>query len=214
MILAAMKKNIFSILLLLTSFNIWSQHHSQKNDTQLIAILDTVYNAEQIDRVRMAEVQKQYGWQSRQVDSLWRKIKLQDSTNLVKVKSIIETYGWLGPDKVGEEGAKTIFLVIQHADSLTQVTYVSLLREAVKNKKARPQDLALLEDRILTRQGKKQIYGSQLTQSGSEEKYLFLPIEDEANVNKRRAAIGLEPIEDYAKRFGIDYVFPATDPQK
>ncbi len=209
-----MKKIIFFFLLTLHSFNIWSQRATKKNDTQLIAVLDTIYNADQIHRVNMTEVQKRYGWESTQIDSLWKKIRFQDSVNLVKIKKVINTYGWAGPDKVGEQGAKTIFLVIQHADSLTQITYLPLLRDAVKKGKARTQDLALLEDRILTKQGKKQIYGSQLTQSGSEEKYVFFPIEDEANVNKRRAAVGLEPIEDYAKRFGIDYIFPATDPQK
>ncbi len=39
----------------------------------------------------------------------------------------------------------------------------------------------------------------------------FFPIEDEANVNKRRAAVGLEPLEEYAKHFGIDYVLPKSN---
>lgn len=208
-----MKKIIFFFLLTLHSFNIWSQRATKKN-TQLIAVLDTIYNADQIHRVNMTEVQKRYGWESTQIDSLWKEIRFQDSVNLIKVKKIISTHGWPGPDKAGERGAKTIFLVIQHADSLTQVTYLPILREAVKKGKARTQDLALLEDRILTKQGKKQIYGSQLTQSGSKGKPVFFRIEDETNVNKRRAAVGLEPIEDYAKRFGIIYVSPVAPTQE
>lgn len=31
---------------------------------------------------------------------------------------------------------------------------------------------------------------------------------DEPNVNKRRASVGLQPLEDYAKLFGIEYVLP------
>ena len=55
----------------------------------------------------------------------------------------------------------------------------------------------MLQDRILMRQGKKQIYGSQVvfTKNGVQE---FYSIEDEKNV-------GLHPIEEYAKYFGIDY---------
>lgn len=208
-----MKKIILFLFLLLTSFDIWGQYQ-KKNDTLLIAILDTIYSADQIDRVNMAAVQKQYGWESRQIDSLRLKIRFQDSINLIKVKKIINNHDWPGPDKVGERGARTIFLVIQHADSLTQATYLPLLRKAVRKGKVQPQNLALLEDRILTKQGKKQIYGSQLTQYGSDEKYVFLPIEDEANVNKRRATVGLEPIEDYAKRFGIKYVAPVSNLQE
>lgn len=36
-------------------------------------------------------------------------------------------------------------------------------------------------------------------------KYDFHPIEDEANVDKRRAEIGLGPLEEYARLFGIEY---------
>ena len=67
----------------------------------------------------------------------------------------------------------------------------------------RPGSLALLEDRILMRTGKKQKYGSQVTcPNGVCDVY---PIEDPDNVNKRRASVGLEPIEDYLMRFGIEY---------
>ena len=31
---------------------------------------------------------------------------------------------------------------------------------------------------------------------------------DEVNVNKRRASVGLGPLEEYAKYFGVDYVLP------
>jgi len=35
------------------------------------------------------------------------------------------------------------------------------------------------------------------------------PIEDEPNVNKRRASVGLEPLEDYARHWDIEYKLPA-----
>jgi hypothetical protein len=37
---------------------------------------------------------------------------------------------------------------------------------------------------------------------------IFYPIEDEKNVNMRRANVGMQPIEEYAKYFGIDYKLP------
>ncbi|MDT3404368.1 hypothetical protein [Mucilaginibacter terrae] len=36
------------------------------------------------------------------------------------------------------------------------------------------------------------------------------PIEDEPNVNKRRAAVGLQPLEDYVKQWGIEYHLPVN----
>jgi len=87
------------------------------------------------------------------------------------------------------------------------VTYLPMLRQAVKDGKAKPEHLALLEDRVLTKQGKPQTYGSQV-RTGKTGKYEFFPIQDERNVNKRRAAVGLEPLEAYARNFGIEYHLP------
>ena len=181
-----------------------------KLNKPLVALLDTVYNEDQGDRRVIDTLRKQFGWQSKQMDSLWRKINYQDSISLIRVRKILDTYGWLGADVLGQQGNTTLFLVIQHSDSLTQVTYLPMLRKAVASGDAQPQQLALLEDRVLTKQGKKQIYGSQLRTNEKTGKYEFFPIEDEPNVNKRRASIGLGPLEQYAKYFGVDYTSPKT----
>jgi hypothetical protein len=54
------------------------------------------------------------------------------------------------------------------------------------------------------REGKKQIYGSQLQQN-DKGAWEFYPIEDEPNVDKRRQAVGLPPLSEYAKQFGFEY---------
>lgn len=130
-----------------------------------------------------------------------------DSSNLVQVESLIAKYGWLGQSFVGARGNQTIFLVIQHADLAIQEKYLPLLQKSVEEGESRPWDLALLQDRILMRQGKKQIYGSQVIYNESGEQ-VFYPIEDEKNVNIRREKVGLMPLEEYAKHFGIEYVLP------
>jgi hypothetical protein len=132
----------------------------------------------------------------------WRMMHIQDSLNLIEVVKILDTHGWLGPEEVGKDGSSSIFLVIQHAELPTQEKYFPMMKEAVKNKKARPQDLALLEDRILMRQGKKQIYGSQIT-SGPDGIMKVHPIDDPANVDKRRADIGLPPMAKYLEHFDM-----------
>jgi hypothetical protein len=68
--------------------------------------------------------------------------------------------------------------------------------------------LALLEDRVALGKGKKQIYGSQIHRDQKTGKYIVAPIEDEPNVNKRRAEVGLEPLQDYVKHWDIDYKLP------
>lgn len=130
-----------------------------------------------------------------------------DSTNLVQVESLIAKYGWMGRSFIGEKGNSALFFVIQHADLETQLKYVPLLQESVEAGESRASNLALMQDRILMRQGKNQIYGSQVVYSKTGEQ-MFYPIEDEKNVNIRRAQMGLQPIEDYAKLFGIVYQLP------
>lgn len=134
-------------------------------------------------------------------------IQFIDSTNQVQVEALIAKYGWLGINFVGERGNNTLFLVIQHSDLTTQEKYLPMMQKSVEEGESRPGDLALLQDRVLMRQGKKQLYGSQVifNEKGEQE---FYPIEDEENVNIRRASVGLQPLEDYAKYFGIDYKPP------
>jgi hypothetical protein len=78
------------------------------------------------------------------------------------------------------------------------------LRKAAADRELRADSLALLEDLILMREGKKQIYGSQL-QTNAQGQLEFYPIEAEANMDKRRQSVGLEPLAEYAKHFGLEY---------
>jgi hypothetical protein len=167
--------------------------------------LSRILQDDQKYRMRMNEVEAKYGMNSEQMKKLWDSAKITDNANIKKVTAILNKYGWLGPEEAGEDGNIALFLVIQHADEEVQKKYLPMMREAVKNGKAQPSSLALLEDRVALAMGKKQIYGSQLAIDDKTGRTYFSPIEDEANVNKRRAEVGLEPIEEYAKYFGIEY---------
>lgn len=79
------------------------------------------------------------------------------------------------------------------------------MREAVAKKLAAPANLALLEDRAALREGRKQTYGSQLSTDPETGQNTLQPLEDPDNVDKRRASVGLEPIADYMRRFGVTW---------
>ena len=81
-----------------------------------------------------------------------------------------------------------------------------MLRDAVKSKKANPQDLALMEDRVAVRQGKKQIYGSQIHTNPETGEYIVAPLLNPVKVNERRKTIGLVPIEHYVMRWNINWI--------
>jgi hypothetical protein len=170
--------------------------------------LDSIFVEDQKYRQMIGDIEKKYGHESKEMKNLWSTIRLKDSTNLIKVTTILDKFGWLGSDVVGGQGNGALFLVIQHSDQKTQEKYLPMMREAVKNGKASGSSLALLEDRVALGKGKKQIYGSQIHRDQKTGKYIVAPIEDEPNVNKRRAEVGLEPLQDYVKHWDIDYKLP------
>jgi hypothetical protein len=130
-----------------------------------------------------------------------------DSCLQVEVEMLIAKYGWMGKSLVGDRGNQAMFLVIQHADLAMQEKYFPLMQQSVDEGESRASEVAMLQDRILMRKGKNQIYGSQVVYSKTGEQ-IFYPIEDEKNINIRRAKVGMQPIEEYAKYFGIDYKLP------
>jgi outer membrane protein OmpA-like peptidoglycan-associated protein len=167
--------------------------------------LDSIGVEDQKYRVRLNDIEQNYGSQSKEWEELIDKIKSIDSLNLIRLKQIIDQYGWPGPELVGDNGNAAVFLVVQHADIKTQEKYLPVMREAVKNGNAFASDLALLEDRVAVGQGKKQIYGSQIIKDPKTGKDTLATIEDFQNVDKRRAEVGLGSLEQYAKQWGIVY---------
>lgn len=126
-----------------------------------------------------------------------------DSLNQVKIEEILRVYGYPGKSMVGEIEAATAWLVIQHAPLEKQLQYFPMIEQAAQTGELPRSNWALLLDRIRMRQGQPQVYGSQVVRDPDTGQWIIHPIEDEANVDKRRAEIGLEPLEDYALRFGI-----------
>jgi hypothetical protein len=128
-----------------------------------------------------------------------------DSANVRRLEEIIARHGWPGRSLVGQDGSVAAFLVLQHADEATQERHLPLVRAAAQAGELLPSMAAMLEDRVRMRRGEKQLYGTQLrTEAGSSQPTLW-PVEDEANVDARRAAVGLPPLATYLRGFGIEY---------
>ncbi len=163
-----------------------------------------MYDTDQSQRSEMGAVGKKYGYSSPDMTELWKKQQPIDEANIKRLIEIIETHGWPGHRLVGDKASTAAFLVLQHADYTYQNKYLALLRKAVADRELRADSLALLEDRVLMGERRKQIYGSQL-QTNAKGVLEFYPIEDEPNVDKRRKSVGLEPLAEYAKQFGLEY---------
>ena len=176
-----------------------------KLDKPLIALLDTIFHDDQQHRLQLDSIGKKHGVGSEEWKAIGKVIIKKDSLNLIKVKQILDERGWLGRDIIGPQGNQTLFLVIQHADLETQQQYLPMMQEAVKNGDANGAELALLEDRIAFRTGKRQTYGSQLWQDPETGTYHVLPLEDPDNVDQRRASVGLGKLADYIAYWGLEW---------
>jgi len=174
-------------------------------DKPLVALLDSIHAEDQGMRRRIDEVETKYGRESKQMQAHWQRIHEKDSMNLIVVERILNERGWLGEDVLGRNGTSTLFLVIQHADLATQEKYLPMMRDAVKKGNARGSDLALLEDRILMRNGKRQLYGSQIGRDPDSGEYYLSPIEDPDNVDRRRAEMGMQPLADYLMNWDMKW---------
>ena len=174
-------------------------------DKPLVAILDTIYREDQTYRRQIGEIEGKYGRDSDEMKKHWELIDKKDSINLIKVQKILDGRGWLSPKIIGNQGNSTLFLVIQHSPLEIQEKYLPMMREAVKNGNAIASSLALLEDRVSLRKGGKQIYGSQIGRDQETGEYFVSPLVDPENVNKRRATVGLGPIEDYISNWNMTW---------
>lgn len=167
--------------------------------------LSQIYADDQEIRGEFMNIYKTPNPDKKKMDSIGKIMGTKDSINLIKVMKILDERGWLGKNVVGNQGNKTLFLVIQHADLEYQQKYLPMMREAAKNGNADPGNLAYLEDRVALREGKKQIYGSQSTKNKKTNKICIAPMIDPDNVDKRRAEVGLGTMAEYAAKMKVEW---------
>lgn len=117
--------------------------------------------------------------------------------NASRLARIIEQHGWPGESLVGEDGARAAWLIAQHAigNPLFMRRSLSMLKRAAAEREVPQWQVAMMEDRIRMYEGRPQVYGTQF-QPDDNGKLVPYVIEDPSNVNDRRHAVGLNPLEE------------------
>lgn len=174
-------------------------------DKPLADTFKAIYFQDLKSRQQVKEIETKFGFQSDSAKAFWKKIMENDSITLTKVIKVLDSRGWLGSDIIGNLGNRTLFLAIQHSDLKTQEKYLPLMRVAVQNGNASPSNFAYLADRVALRQGKKQLYGSQLARDLLTGEYYISPLEDPDNVDMRRTEVGLGKLQDYVSHLGMTW---------
>ena len=177
------------------------------HDTEnLIAVLDTIWQTEQTPIRLRDSLMTIYGAASKKVNEQQEIYEKNHVINEKKVTHILDTYGWPTSKMIGEQGNWTICNVIQHADNEIRLKYLPLMKQAVLEKKLAPRFLVRAEDRIATEAGEPQIYGGQMKYYPETKSFNVWPVYDPVNIDKRRAEIGLEPIQEFLKnRFDFEW---------
>jgi hypothetical protein len=155
------------------------------------------------NRKSIREIIALYGSASPQMDSLNKKLRYSDSIDLILVTKIIDKYGWLDRNKVGNNSNQALFLTIQHSNLTTMEKYFPKLKESAERKQSSLTDVALLEDRIMILKGLPQIYGTQYKYVESKKNFQFYPIKNIKGINRRRRSVGLTTLKKYAKLHNV-----------
>ncbi len=115
------------------------------------------------------------------------------------LESLLKTHGWPDAVRDGEAAQTNAWLIVMHAISLPslQRKVLALLKEHPSG--SAPSELAMLEDRTLVFSGQKQKYGTQFDWDATGKLNPF-PTEEEENVDKRRAEVGLSPLAEAIRK--------------
>lgn len=117
--------------------------------------------------------------------------------NATRLQEIIQQYGWPGISKAGKDGEEAAWLIVQHAISNPDFQRkVLALLEQITPDEIEPWQLAHLEDRIRSLEGRLQLYGTQFDWDENGFMSPYPAIENPDNVDERRQKVGLRPLEE------------------
>jgi hypothetical protein len=137
-----------------------------------------------------------------------------DQANTAWLEKQIDVHGWFKRSIYGPEAAGAAFLLTQHADrdKPFQKKVLAMMEPLLAANDVRPQDYALLFDRVAVGEGRPQRYGSQGGCTGPGQ-WTEKPVEDAATLDQTRAKVGLEPMAAYRARFVVSCGAAAPSPK-
>jgi hypothetical protein len=176
-------------------------------DSSLIEQLAIIKKDDQIYRNELEGMgEAQFDKKNIGAQKLWALQNSLDSLNQVKIEAIIAQKGYPGRNMVGTPYEETAFYVIQHSNENMMLKYLPMLEKASKEKQVDAELWALLLDRCNMTQGIKQVYGTQLVFNKETQKLELYQVENMKEVDIRRKSIGMVPLRDYLKEFGVETI--------
>jgi hypothetical protein len=108
------------------------------------------------------------------------------------LQNIFDTYGWPKISIFGTQACNDFWLLVQHEPLQMQEEMLPALKRAVETGAAQRRNYAYLYDRVQVEKREPQYWGTQsICEHG---KAILATVDDVEHIDKRRAAIGLEPL--------------------
>jgi hypothetical protein len=117
-------------------------------------------------------------------------ISAMDDRLLAELLALIPPEGWFLKSVYGEQAAGAAFLIIQHSDIEQWRRFVPVLESLVAIGEIDGQDYGLMYDRLAINEGRPQRYGTQMVCRSGKLVVDWDNLEDPANADARREAIG------------------------
>ena len=158
-------------------------------DQQLLDELLTMKQRDVDTRARLLKEQRLYGAYADELQSIHKE-------NAKQLNDIVLARGWPGISLVGLDGCRAAWLVAQHSicTPTLQRKFLALLTKAAEAGDVPLRQVAYLTDRIRFNENRPQVYGTVL--DWNEQGELACELADPANVDLRRRAAGLPPLQE------------------
>lgn len=134
--------------------------------------------------------------------ALWAPVSAMDERLLAELLPLVPENGWFTPEEYGERASSAAFLIIQHSNAEQWRRFVPVLEPLALAGKIDGQDYGLMYDRLAVTEGRPQRYGSQVTCRAGKWSIDWDNLEDPANADARRKAIGFpQTLAEYEGNF-------------
>jgi hypothetical protein len=116
------------------------------------------------------------------------------------LRDVVDEHGWPGRALVGARAADAAVRLVQHVEREPRFRRrcLALVRDAAARGDLPRHHVAYLTDALRVGAGQKQLYGTKFHRAG--DALVPLPIERPRGVDRRRAALGLPPLETYTRQ--------------
>ena len=134
--------------------------------------------------------------------AMWAPLMATDERLMAELLTMVPPEGWFLKSVYGEQAANAAFLIVQHSDLENWRRFVPVLEPLVAAGEVNGSQYGLMYDRLAINEGRPQRYGTQMTCKNGKFVVDWDNIEDPANADTRRAAMGFPgTLAEYEARF-------------